>query len=414
MKIQSDTPRNRRQIILIVVVVIFVLNLVDEVGDAVRSGDWAPVAGQMVLLGLVGWIAWQSRDTIQRTREEYRRRFEENQDNVSMRDAAMFSLAWTREIYRSIPPDRKRLVKQAYLLIGLGLLVVLVQLGAASLLTVLIIAALVLAGVNLLVWVFATERGEKDRLRIQLETAREMQMSLMPVQDPLIDGLDVSGLCVPALNVGGDHFDYAWFNGDRRRFGVAVVDVAGKGMDAALTAVFTSGAFVSASRHETDLGAIMATLNAAIRSRNNRTRFVSFLLAAVDRERGELAFVNAGQSKPLLVRDGRVTVLESEGPHFPLGLVEDVAWITSRVPLAQGDVIVLHTDGLSEAMNAAREMYGEERVRTLLRDCASLDACDIVATLRAGVAEFAGAAERHDDLTVVAVKVSTVAAPSDI
>jgi serine phosphatase RsbU (regulator of sigma subunit) len=400
--------RNKRQTLLIIILIIFTLNLIDGIKDSVVSGQWEPVLGQLLVLAGVGYIIYRSRGTIQRSREEYKRRFESTQDNLSMKDAALFSLAWSREIYQSIPDDRKQLVKQAFVLIGIGMLVVLLQVGFEHILTVLIIALLVLAGVNLLVWVFSTERGEKDRLHIELDTARQMQISLMPTEDPVVQNLDVSGICVPAQNVGGDHFDYVWLGGERTQFGVAVVDVAGKGMDAALTAVFTSGAFASEVQHETDVALILHKLNTAIRSRNNRSRFVSFLLVSIEPATRKLHFVNAGQSRPLLCRNGAVSTLENDGAHFPLGLVEQADYRTAAAVLEPGDTLLMYTDGLSEAMNTGKEVFGEERLRTLFAQLCTegLPSVKIVSGLRDGVVRYSTGTEQHDDLTIVVVKVA--------
>jgi phosphoserine phosphatase RsbU/P len=233
-----------------------------------------------------------------------------------------------------------------------------------------------------------------------------MQISLMPTEDPDMPGFDISGCCVPARNVGGDHFDYVRFGGDRKRLGIAVVDVAGKGMDAALTAVFTSGAFVSEAQHETDIAKILAKMNTAIRSRNNRSRFVSFLLAAVDPDAGTLSHANAGQSRPMLFRGGSVSVLTNEGAHFPLGLVDDVTYTISTTPLLPGETVLLYTDGLSEAMNAAKEVFGEERLKSLFASLCTDGATSqtIVTGLKDGIFAYAGAADQHDDVTIVVVK----------
>jgi sigma-B regulation protein RsbU (phosphoserine phosphatase) len=397
---------NRKQVFLIIFVIIVVLNFIDGVWQALHGASWDAVVGQLILMAVVGYVAWRSRETFQQAREQYRRRFEEGQDNLSVKDAALFSLSWSKEIYRSIPDDRKGLVKQAFVLIGIGMAVVLVNIGLDNLLTLLVIAALILAGVNLLIWVFSTERGERERLRIELDTARQMQLNLMPASDPSLPGFDIAGCCVPAQDVGGDSFDYVRLGGGDGPFGIAVVDVAGKGMDAAMTAVFTSGAFVSEVQHERDPALVLGKLNSAVRSRHDRTRFVSFLLLALDPDGSAARFVNAGQSKPLLVRGGTVTMLESDGAHFPLGLVESVSYGTQCVPLQPGDMLVLYTDGLTEAMNPAREMYGEERLCAALASCAGngLGAKAIIDTLRAAVRLHAGAAEQHDDLTIVVVR----------
>lgn len=403
---------NRKQVFLIIFLIIVVLNFIDGLKHAVGSGEWDEVVGQLILMAVVGYIAYRSRATFQQAREQYRRRFEEGQENLSVKDAALFSLSWSTEIYRGIPEDRKRLVKQAYVLIGIGMLIVLLNIGLENLLTLLVIAALVLAGVNLLLWVFSTERSDRDRLRIEMDTARLMQLNLMPASDPVVPGYDIAGCCVPAHDVGGDSFDYVRLGGGDGAFGIAVVDVAGKGMDAAMTAVFTSGAFVSEVQHEPDPARVLEKLNMAVRSRHDRTRFVSFLLVALDADGRAARFVNAGQSKPLLVRGGAVTVLESDGPHFPLGLVDSVDYVAACVELQPSDTIVLYTDGLTESMNAQREMFGEERLSAALVRASreGQDARAIVGMLRDAVRVHGTGAEQHDDLTIVVVRVAGIGA----
>jgi sigma-B regulation protein RsbU (phosphoserine phosphatase) len=179
-------------------------------------------------------------------------------------------------------------------------------------------------------------------------------------------------------------------------------------MDAAMTAEFTSGAFVSEVQHEPDPARVLGKLNSAVRSRHDRTRFVSFLLLALDPDGRAARFVNAGQSKPLLVRGGAVTVLESDGAHFPLGLVEAVSYESQCVRLEAGDMLVLYTDGLTEAMNPARDMFGDARLAATLLSCANAgqDAKGTIDTLHAALRLHAGVAEQHDDLTIVVVKVA--------
>jgi len=395
--------KNKRQTFFIIFLIILTFNFIERVVDSISNGQWQPVFGQLLVLLAVGYVVYRSRNTIKKSRNEYRRRFEAAPENVSMKDAALFSLAWSKEIYRSIPHDRKQLVKQAFVLIGIGMGIVLLTVGFDNILTVLVITLLVAAGMNLLVWVFATEREERDHLKVELETARLMQLSLMPTSDPTVPGLDVSGICIPAQNVGGDHFDYVWFDTNKTLFGIAVVDVAGKGMDAAMTAVFTSGAFISEVLHETDIAKIMSELNCAIRSRNNRTRFVSFLVAMIDVQSGVLQFVNAGQSKPMLLRDGQAVLLETHGAHFPLGLVESVSYQKTTVQLRAEDSILFYTDGFSEAMNSDREIFGEERMKMLFSSISNnhVTAKEMVEKLKNEVLTFSLPQEQHDDLTMI-------------
>lgn len=361
-------PQNKQQTLLLIFGCIFVINIINEIGDAIASGRWAPVIGQLFILALFGFIAYHNRAHLQTFRTEYKKKFEENTEHIGMKDAALFSLTWSKEIYEQIPADRKKLVNQAFTLIGVAFVVILFEIGFSQLLTIIICAALILAGVNLLVWVVSTERSEKNVLHVELRTARDMQMSLMPKEDPLVPGLDISGMCNPAQNVGGDIFDYFFPCREQGVVGIAVADVAGKGMEAALTAVFTSGALISETQHETEPARVMSNLNKTVCSRHNKNKFVSMLLVKIDRTQNNIRFVNAGQSKPLLFHGGEVDVLENVGARFPLGVVDDPGYQDTSVDVTRGDILLLYTDGLTEAMNVMQEPFGIERLRKTMKD----------------------------------------------
>ena len=399
--------RPRRRLWLFIVLVIFVSNLIGSVVAAISSGRWLALLGPLATLAIIGLIITTSWGSIQRLRDEYRRRFEDSPDQVGLRDAAIFSLSWSREIYRNIPADRKRLVRFSFILIGLGMGIILLQSGFSSIFTVVLVAALVLSGINLLVWVVAVERQEKDRLQIELETARRMQLSLLPSHDPEFAGFDISGCCIPAQNVGGDHFDYVWLGRERKKFAVAVVDVSGKGMDAALTAIYTSGAFVSAVQHDSKVGSVLDSLNAAIYSRQNRKLFVSFLLLGLKTDPATLEYVNAGQCRPLLLRRNVIQSLPSPKVRFPLGVTSSTRHEAVRIGLQAGDTLLLYTDGVSDAMDREGHVFGDERLQELFRRVGTTmrSARKIVDAIKTEVLAFSDPAEQQDDLTLVVVRV---------
>jgi len=399
--------RGHRQVFLIIFLFVIAVNVIEGIQSSFSTGRWGMALFLLAVAVTAVWVAYRSRDAFSKAREQYRRRFEETEDNVRMRDAALFSLSWSKEIYKGIPEDRKRLVKQAFILIGSGMAVTWMALGNDGFVTVLLIVVLVLAGVNLLVWVFGSEREERDRLRVELDAAGRMQMQLMPSAAPELPGFDIAGCCVPAKDVGGDHFDYVKLGGGEN-WAIAVADVAGKGMDAAMPAVFTSGAFASEARRDSDISGIMHAMNSAIRARNDRSRFVSFLLAAIEPNSRKARIINAGQPRPLLCRGGEVHTIENAGPHFPLGLVENADYEQAVIELIPGDLLLLSTDGLTEAMNPGKEMFGDERLREVLPEhsAAFSSAASIVEALRGRVDAFSSGAERHDDLTIVVVRVT--------
>ncbi|MCP4713160.1 MAG: hypothetical protein GY869_31405, partial [Planctomycetes bacterium] len=239
--------------------VIVAVNFIKGIVVVITARDWSSLYAKLVTLAVLAAIGFIYRDSLQKgweamkkRREDARQEFEKSRGDIGIKEAAIFALTWSQEIYRSIPSDRKRLVRSSFILIGIGMGVVMVQLDSYSLMTILVAAALILAGVNLLIWVVGSEREEMDRIKIELDTARKMQMSLMPAQDPVVQGYDISGCCIPAQDVGGDLFDFIWSGKERDRLCITVVDVSGKGMDAALTAVYTSGALISEAQHEDD------------------------------------------------------------------------------------------------------------------------------------------------------------------
>ncbi len=401
------TPQEKKRIGLVIAGVVVGGNLIGAFFVSLHSGDWNHVTSLLVVFAIIAFIAWRQRESFERQRRQYLDRFEATHQNVELGDAALFSLTWSREIYRNIPHDRKQLVKQSAILIGIGLGVELLSVGYENFLVVLLTGLLVFSGVNLLLWVATTERSQKDQLAFELEAARKIQFSLMPSAPPAIPGLEIAGRCIPALNVGGDMFDYlATADADPA---IAVADVAGKGMDAAMTAIFTSGALVAEMNHESDPARVMEALNAAIRSRNMRQRFVSLLLAVWNAGERRLVMVNAGQSRPLRWRRGAVEMLMQEGAHFPLGIVEAPGYAAHSVPCEEGDVLLFHTDGVSEAMNATREVYGDERIQTALAELCAGGASTqtILESLLQRINTHAGAAEQHDDITLVVVRIGS-------
>jgi serine phosphatase RsbU (regulator of sigma subunit) len=406
---------SRFQVIGIVLLVIVAVNFIKGIVLAIRAQDWTSLYAKLVTLGVlvaVGFIYRESLkkgwDTLKKRREVARQEFEKSRGDIGIKEAAIFSLTWSQEIYRSIPLDRRRLVRSSFILIGIGMGVVMVQLDSYSLMTILLSTALILAGVNLLIWVVGSEREEKDRIQIELETARKMQMSLMPTQDPVVQGYDISGCCIPAQDVGGDLFDFIWSGRDRDKLCITVVDVSGKGMDAALTAVYTSGALISEAQHEDDVVTITRNLNSAIYSRQNRTLFVSIFMAWLDVTSRTIQYVNAGQTRPMLLRDRKVLVLKGPGARFPLGVMESPTYQASDIRLKPGDNLLLYTDGVTEAMNTEEEMFGEKRLKALFLDLTqkNIYAADMVKAIKQEIVDFSGSERQHDDLTIVVVRVA--------
>lgn len=395
-----------KRIIVTIIKVLIGLELLGAVIQGASNSDWSRLGWDLLVAGVL-YVMW---DKIARVavakKEVYRRKMETAGERIRLWDALVFSLLWTDEIYADIPADRRHLVTTAYTLITLGLVAAFSKIGEGFM-PLIVAAALVLAAVNLLGWVVSRERGEKETLQTELRLAREVQLSLMPEHPPVLEGLDIAGLSLPAREVGGDHFDYVPLGTNGRYLGVTVFDVSGKGMQAAMSAVFTSGAFVSEARRSVSPAEILTRLNSSVYRYSARGHFVAFLCAVIDREQKSLTFANAGQTKPILWRKGGGSLLDANGVTFALGMTGDAVYADRTVQLEAGDVLLLLSDGITEAMNPSEEMLGGERLTAMIQERApeSGSAGKLVASLVDGIQRYAAGAPQHDDMTIVAVKV---------
>jgi len=370
-----------------------------------RGKFWEVFGLIFPMLLFLGWFLWLMQ-RIMRSRDLYRKRLETGGGKLKLKDSLVFALTWSREIFTNIPPDRRPLIYNAYLLILVVVVVLIIR--GLSFGNILFILLVILAAINLLVWVVGSERQEKDRMEVELAMARKMQMSLMPAADFIQSGLEISGYCIPSAQVGGDHFDYLHFGHNPERVYVTVVDVSGKGMAAAVTAIYASGAISSEVAHQDKLETAMENLNTAICNRKSREQFISVLLAEIDIPRRRLAFINAGQSRPLLLRNGAISVLRGEGIPFPLGVREHGDYRHAGLDLAAGDYLLFHTDGVTDAVNETNEMFGDVRLHALFQEtCLARPSAQVlVGAMKARLDAFSASAYQLDDITLVALRVT--------
>jgi sigma-B regulation protein RsbU (phosphoserine phosphatase) len=228
----------------------------------------------------------------------------------------------------------------------------------------------------------------------------------MPKEHPSLPGVDVAGTSIPAREVGGDLFHYTRVGTEDRLFGVSVMDVSGKGLQAAMSATFTLGALASEVVTATSPSTILTELNAVLYRYSRRGHFVAFLLFILDLRGRRAIYTNAGQTKPLLLRDGSLQWLDAVGVHFPLGMQPDTRYDECSIEMRTGDVVILLTDGFTDAMNDKQELFGVERLEAALREegVRTMTAQQIVDHARAAVERFAGDTPQHDDMTMVVLR----------
>lgn len=245
-------------------------------------------------------------------------------------------------------------------------------------------------------------------MKAELRTAHDAQMSIMPGADPDVPGLNVSGICIPANEVGGDFFDFFWIDRARSTYGILIGDVSGKAMQAAMTAVMANGMIVSEALKAAGPQAVLSHVNAPLFQKTGSQMFIAACLAMIDTGARQLTLTNAGLVSPQLKSGSAVDAVELPGPRFPLGLVERVDYGQRTLRLQPGDLLVFATDGVTEAHNRDKEFYGEEKLRALLLglDTARLTAAQIRDAIVADVKGFSESQAQFDDMTVVTVKVN--------
>ena len=247
---------------------------------------------------------------------------------------------------------------------------------------------------------------ERERLQGELDTARKMQMGIMPSQAPDLPGVDIAGICLPATEVGGDYFDYFQKNGNNYELGFTVADVSGKGMSAAMTAVMVSGMLHAEAARELKADEMLTRINGPLFNKTDPRMFTALLFGILNMKQMRFSFTNAGQLPPLLLRDGTITELKAEGPRLPLGATKQVNYISESIPLKSGDRLLIYTDGINEAMDQNREQFGDLRLADAFYETSKAQSAEEgLASIQSKVNDFTGSEPQHDDITMVYIHI---------
>lgn len=276
------------------------------------------------------------------------------------------------------------------------------------------------------------QKAEEERLRHELALAAEVQQRLFPKCAPETPSLDLCGVCRPARGVAGDYYDFIQL--DPGRIGIAVADVAGKGMAAALLMSAVQASLRSQAQFASgDPTELVATMNRLLFSSTDSSSYATFFYGQFDELTRRMCYVNAGHNPPILYRVGRQAAVRAadrvrlaEGDHRTttteldvaaqelmnlvtggpvIGLLEQCYYECDTVPLETGDVLVAYTDGVTEAFNPQGEEFGEVRLQELIVRNAHLSATEISAAIMTSLAEWSRGSLPHDDQTLVVMKV---------
>jgi serine phosphatase RsbU (regulator of sigma subunit) len=245
-------------------------------------------------------------------------------------------------------------------------------------------------------------RDQRDALLKDVQLAAQVQRMFLPVNQPSIAGLDIAGMMQPARGVGGDYYDFIPINAHTIQ--LVVADVAGKGVPAALLMSATAAAMQLESNQVRDILQIITRLNSGIHSVSDGVRYVTLLLAEIDAAARTLRYVNCGHNPGVLLRGrtGEIVLLESTCP--PVGMFAQDICQLNRLSIESGDILVLYTDGVTEAENRVEEEFGMERLRRVIKENAALSASEIMQALLRASADFSRDVGFSDDVTIVLAK----------
>jgi sigma-B regulation protein RsbU (phosphoserine phosphatase) len=248
---------------------------------------------------------------------------------------------------------------------------------------------------------------EQEKVRRDLALAAEVQRRLMPGAPPSCTAARLAAFTLPARSVGGDFYDFVELSGGR--LGIAVADIAGKGIAAALlTSVVQASLRVISAEGDIPAAQLAARMNRFLHRSTGANGYATFFYAQLDGDGRRLRYVNAGHNPPYLVRrtPAGVGVTELSVGGTVLGLFPEAGYEDAEVSLCPGDLLVVFTDGVSEARNTADDEFGEERLKELLRQAVGSRAEDVSSVLAAAMRQWTAGAEQHDDLTFVVATVN--------
>jgi phosphoserine phosphatase RsbU/P len=245
----------------------------------------------------------------------------------------------------------------------------------------------------------------REAIARDLRIAREIQMGILPTDLAAAtshSALDVYAIIEPAQKVGGDLYEVLRASDDR--LVVALGDVSGKGIPAALFMAVAVTVLRTLARHIADPAEILRRLNDELFERNPRGMFVTMQCLVFDLEHGRLSCASAGHHQLAVLSPGRPPRFACPSTGRPAGLMASNPIEREAFPLEPGDTFVLFSDGVSEAMNTAEDFYGEERLLAVLSACAGASPADIVTRVMGDVRAFAAGAKQSDDITVLAAR----------
>jgi len=249
----------------------------------------------------------------------------------------------------------------------------------------------------------ARTTADKEGLLREMEIARRLQQRLLPEKAPQIEGLDIAANNLPAREVGGDFYDFIPVTNDR--WGFVIADVSGKGMAAAIFMGLSRTIGRASTTGSLHVAAALEQANDLICRDSTSGMFVTLFFAVQTADDKRFRYVNAGHNPPLLFKAASGDILQMKKHGIALGVKRGIHLEEVDVDLEKGDLLVLYTDGITEAINEQGSAFGEHRLGQLIRDHCTLTAAEMIRKIQDEVLLFSGAQPQYDDITLLILKV---------
>ena len=246
--------------------------------------------------------------------------------------------------------------------------------------------------------------AEKERIGAELSVATHIQSSMLPIIFPPFpnrEEIDIFASMNPAKEVGGDFYDF--FMIDERHVAIVMADVSGKGVPAALFMVIGKTLIKDHTVPGTDPADIFMTVNNLLCESNGEGLFITAFMGILDMVTGEFRYVNAGHEPPYIFHDGKYT-MHKIPPAFVLAGMEDMKYKSGSIMLEPGDKVFQYTDGVTEATDADKQLYGDERLNAILNKIGGVPANQLLKAVKEDIDRFVGAAPQFDDITMLCLE----------
>jgi sigma-B regulation protein RsbU (phosphoserine phosphatase) len=247
-------------------------------------------------------------------------------------------------------------------------------------------------------------RHELDRKKVELEAARQIQMSFLPESTPVIKDYGFGAFSLPALEVGGDYYDFIPIS--KNKWGLVIGDVSGKGLPAALFMAVSRTCVRANAMGDATASEAICKANRILSADSSSGMFITLFYAVLDLENRRLRYVNAGHNPPIVLNNQgkNIKILAAKG--IALGVMDDIVLEEVEIDLAENDIIVFYTDGVTEAINHKEEQFGQPRLADLISHNSNLSAKDLVDKIKNDIMDFTRGEAQFDDFTLFALKVN--------